>query len=840
MKKEKNNRENILIPMPIEDIMGDRFGRYSKYIIQDRALPDARDGLKPVQRRILYAMHNDGNTADKQYRKSAKTVGLVIGNYHPHGDSSVYEAMVRLSQNWKVRTPLIDMHGNNGSIDDDPAAAMRYTEARLSKISSTMMADIDKNTVEFIPNFDDTDQEPTVLPAMFPTLLVNGATGIAAGYATNIPPCNLTEVIQATIFRIMHEHSNLDSLMEILPGPDFPTGGIVQGKDGIKEAFQTGKGRVAIRAKVEIVENKTIDQLVITEIPYEVIKANLVRKMDDIRLSKEVDGILDIRDESDRNGLKIVVDIKKDLDSKLILNYFYKNTDLQVYYNYNMVAIVNKTPKQMGLLDLLDAFIDHRKEVVINRSKYELEKMEKRCHVLEGLMKAVSVMDEIIKIIRQSKDKKDSKDQLCNHFNFSDEQAEAIVTLRLYRLSSTDIVALREEFALLVNKIEEYKTILEDVNVLKLTIINELKQIVKDYPMPRKTIIEEKVEDIVIDKTSMIANERVMITVSKDGYTKRVSLRSFAATEGLTGLKESDELIGSMEVDTLDTLILFTSFGNYIYLPVYEIEEAKWRDVGLHVSSRVKIDPDDKIVNAIVIKNFDSYAWIVTISDNGMIKKTPIKQWDVQRNNKTFPAMKMKKGDVLVKAFLCYAHQEILVISKNGFITRYNSDLIPSTNTKSRGVKAMNFSKGDLISSSCVLPDENYNLFVLTNRGLMKRVRYHDIEKTSRVVKGEMICKKLKTNPYEIIDIKAVGAYDEIKFQDPNEIIIQAKDVPLMQKDATFSSVVDLSNAYIYEKQIEECLIVDVPNDENLMEDKTSETAKKSFENFELLDLFDE
>ena len=502
MKKKENTapvKEPSLVISPLEDIMGERFGRYSKYIIQERALPDARDGLKPVQRRILYAMYHDGNTFDHQHRKSAKTVGLVIGNYHPHGDSSVYDAMVRMSQDWKIRMPLIDMHGNNGSIDDDPAAAMRYTEARLAKIAGTMLEDIDKDTVLFAPNFDDTENEPTVLPARFPVLLVNGATGIAAGYATNIPPHNLSEVIDAAIYRMQRPKCSLEELMEILPGPDFPTGGIVMGKKGIVDAFTTGKGRIVIRARTEIVTGKTCNQIIIREIPYEVVKSSMVRKMDDIRLSREIEGIMDIRDETDRTGLRIVIDVKKDADPNVILNYFYKNTDLQIYYSYNMVSIVNKRPVQMGLIGMLDAFIAHREEVVLRRSRYLYNKMEERCHILEGLMKAVSIMDEVIAVIRQSKDKGDAKRNLTESFGFSETQAEAIVTLRLYRLTSTDIVALREEFAQLVNEMEMLKTILESETVLKSVLIKELREIKKEYADPRRSEIQAEVEEIVID-----------------------------------------------------------------------------------------------------------------------------------------------------------------------------------------------------------------------------------------------------------------------------------------------------------------------------------------------------
>ena len=754
MKKKENKapvKEPSLVISPLEEIMGERFGRYSKYIIQERALPDARDGLKPVQRRILYAMFHDGNTFDHQHRKSAKTVGLVIGNYHPHGDSSVYDAMVRMSQDWKIRMPLIDMHGNNGSIDDDPAAAMRYTEARLAKIAGTMLEDIDKDTVLFAPNFDDTENEPTVLPARFPVLLVNGATGIAAGYATNIPPHNLSEVIDAAILRMQRPKCTLEELMEILPGPDFPTGGIVMGKKGIVDAFTTGKGRIVIRARTEIVTGKTCNQIVIREIPYEVIKSSMVRKMDDIRLSREIEGIMDIRDETDRTGLRIVIDVKKDVDPNIILNYFYKNTDLQIYYSYNMVSIVNKRPVQMGLIGMLDAFIAHREEVVLRRSRYLYNKMEERCHILEGLMKAVSIMDEVIAVIRQSKDKGDAKRNLMDSFQFSETQAEAIVTLRLYRLTSTDIVALREEFAQLVNEMEMLRTILESETVLKSVLIKELKEIKKEYADPRRSEIQEEVEEIVIDKTAMIPNERVMITVSRDGYVKRVSLRSYSASDNaMTGLKEGDLLVGQLEVDTLDTLLLFTSKGNYAYLPVYQIDEAKWKDIGSHLNKYVSIDGDDKIINAILVKNFSSYAWIVTVSRRGQVKKTPVSQWQVQRNNKMMTAMNLKKDDAMIRAFVVYAHEDLIMISRSGWISRYSSDLVPSTGTKSQGVKALNLAKDDNLAAACSYGDERQSLWVLSDKGNMKRVKMSDVSITARPVKGEIVVKRLKTNPYHI------------------------------------------------------------------------------------------
>lgn len=846
MKKKENKapvKEPSLVISPLEEIMGERFGRYSKYIIQERALPDARDGLKPVQRRILYAMFHDGNTFDHQHRKSAKTVGLVIGNYHPHGDSSVYDAMVRMSQDWKIRMPLIDMHGNNGSIDDDPAAAMRYTEARLAKIAGTMLEDIDKDTVLFAPNFDDTENEPTVLPARFPVLLVNGATGIAAGYATNIPPHNLSEVIDAAILRMQRPKCTLEELMEILPGPDFPTGGIVMGKKGIVDAFTTGKGRIVIRARTEIVTGKTCNQIVIREIPYEVIKSSMVRKMDDIRLSREIEGIMDIRDETDRTGLRIVIDVKKDVDPNIILNYFYKNTDLQIYYSYNMVSIVNKRPVQMGLIGMLDAFIAHREEVVLRRSRYLYNKMEERCHILEGLMKAVSIMDEVIAVIRQSKDKGDAKRNLMDSFQFSETQAEAIVTLRLYRLTSTDIVALREEFAQLVNEMEMLRTILESETVLKSVLIKELKEIKKEYADPRRSEIQEEVEEIVIDKTAMIPNERVMITVSRDGYVKRVSLRSYSASDNaMTGLKEGDLLVGQLEVDTLDTLLLFTSKGNYAYLPVYQIDEAKWKDIGSHLNKYVSIDGDDKIMNAILVKNFSSYAWIVTVSLRGQVKKTPVSQWQVQRNNKMMTAMNLKKDDAMIRAFVVYAHEDLIMISRSGWISRYSSDLVPSTGTKSQGVKALNLAKDDCLAAACSYGDERQSLWVLSDKGNMKRVKMSDVSVTARPVKGEIVVKRLKTNPYHIAYCQCVQPYDSLILMDPQVQILQAKDVPMMSREATFSTPLELKPEWGLIKGIEEVRIVDHPvgEDEIPFEDYEEDGDEKVHSDVEMMSLFEE
>ena len=824
-KKKEVIDSTKYIPALLEDIMSDRFGRYAKYIIQERALPDARDGLKPVQRRILYAMYHDGNTWDHPYRKSAKTVGLVIGNYHPHGDTSVYDAMVRMSQDWKVRLPLIDMHGNNGSIDDDPAAAMRYTEVRLAKVTQVMEDDLDKDTVEMTPNFDDTENEPTVLPVPFPVMLVNGATGIAAGYATNMPPHNMKEVIDATIYRIQNPTCSLDEVMQLIPGPDFPTGAIVQGKQGIVDAFTTGKGRIVVRAKTEVVDAKTCKQILVTEIPYEVIKSELVKQMDEIRISKEIDGILDVRDESDRNGLRIVIDVRKDANIDLILNYFYKNTDLQIYYNYNNVAIIDQRPVQVGLLGLLDAFIEFRKDVVLRRSRYELKRMEDRCHIIEGLMKAVSILDEIIAEIRASKDKSDAKTRISQLFGFDEIQAEAIVSLRLYRLSNTDIMDLREEFAHLVNQIEETKAIIENEKILKSVISKELRTVKETYGDDRKTKIEDQVSEIVIDRTSMIQSEKVVVTVSRDGYVKRVSMRSFTASEGtVTGKKEGDELIGSIPCDTLDTLLLFTSKGNYAYLPVWQIEEAKWKDNGMHLNKVIRIDGDDKIQNVILVNNFDTYAWIVTIASNGLIKKTPVKDWMIQRNSRVTTAMNIASNAELSAAFVCYEGQDVVLVSKDGYAAKYALTDIPSTGVKSKGVKGLNLAKGDILTSGCAVNKDTTALFFMTKSGNMKRVKLSDIQEGNRPVKGSLIAKKVKSNPQEIIYVNVISSYDVLHFFNGKEDVeLKASDIPLKATDSLFASPLELKGEWYKQKEIEECRIMDKPlveaNDEKVHED---------------------
>ncbi|EAG7136839.1 DNA topoisomerase IV subunit A, partial [Listeria monocytogenes] len=581
-----SNPEQHIQDLALEEVMGDRFGRYSKYIIQERALPDVRDGLKPVQRRILFAMNVEGNTAEKGFRKSAKTVGNVIGNYHPHGDSSVYEAMVRMSQDWKVRNMLIEMHGNNGSVDGDPPAAMRYTEARLSPISAELLRDIEKETVDFIPNFDDTSSEPTVLPARFPNLLVNGSTGISAGYATDIPPHNLTEIIEAVIKRLDNPLSTTDDIMKIVKGPDFPTGGIIQGIDGIRKAYQTGKGRVVVRSKTEIEDIRGgRKQITIHEIPYEVNKANLVKRMDELRIEKKIEGISEVRDETDRTGLRIAVELKKDANAEGVLNYLFKNTDLQVSYNFNMVAINKKRPELMGIIPMLDAYIEHQKEIITKRSEYDIRKARARQHILEGLIKALSILDEVIKLIRGSKDKRDAKLNLQTKYDFSEKQAEAIVSLQLYRLTNTDIHELQSEAKSLAEQISVLEKILGDEAELIAVLKEELAEIKKKYKTARRTEVQAEITEIKIDTEVLVANEDVIVSVTKEGYVKRTSQRSYAASNGAElAMKEADHAVFIQKMNSLDSLLLFTSKGNFIYRPVHELPDIRWKNLGDHVS----------------------------------------------------------------------------------------------------------------------------------------------------------------------------------------------------------------------------------------------------------------
>lgn len=745
--------EQNIQELSLEAVMGERFGRYSKYIIQERALPDIRDGLKPVQRRILFAMHEDKNTFDKPFRKSAKSVGNVMGNFHPHGDSSIYEAMVRLSQDWKLREPLIEMHGNNGSMDGDPPAAMRYTEARLSMIAAEMLKDIDKKTVDMVLNFDDTEYEPTVLPARFPNLLVNGATGISAGYATEIPTHNLDETIQATIYLMKHPEASLEELMQFIKGPDFPTGGILQGLDGIKKAYETGRGRAMLRAKTAIEDLRGgKSSLVVTEIPYEVNKAVLVKKIDEIRLLKKVEGIAEVRDESDRDGLRIVIELKKNANAEGILNYLFKNTDLQISYNFNMVAIDHMRPKHVGLKHILTSYLEHQRAVTTKRTEFDLNKAKQREHIVIGLIKALSILDQVIKVIRASKNRKDATKNLVQQFDFTEKQADAIVALQLYRLTNTDVTELENEASTLKQAIAKYEKILSDPKELDKVIRQELQTIAKKYASPRKTEIQAKIASLKIETEVLVAQEDVIVQISREGYVKRSSLRSFNASDANdNGLREDDEPVLQTTVNTLDHLFIFTNKGNVIYRPVHEITEARFKDTGEHLSQTVGLDVDERVIFAKVFKSLDEPGNFVFATKEGFIKQTALVDLKPGRTYKSrasrYITLKAPTDEV-ISLYYTTENKQLVCVSYNGYGLRYDLAEVPTTGARAAGVKCMDLRDDTLVS--VLLADEQSALGVLTTRGSFKKMKVTEIPMTSRARRGVQILRELKSKPHRV------------------------------------------------------------------------------------------
>ncbi|WP_083988345.1 DNA topoisomerase IV subunit A [Streptococcus pneumoniae] len=746
--------------MSLEDIMGERFGRYSKYIIQDRALPDIRDGLKPVQRRILYSMNKDSNTFDKSYRKSAKSVGNIMGNFHPHGDSSIYDAMVRMSQNWKNREILVEMHGNNGSMDGDPPAAMRYTEARLSEIAGYLLQDIEKKTVPFAWNFDDMEKEPTVLPAAFPNLLVNGSTGISAGYATDIPPHNLAEVIDAAVYMIDHPTAKIDKLMEFLPGPDFPTGAIIQGRDEIKKAYETGKGRVVVRSKTEIEKLKGgKEQIVITEIPYEINKANLVKKIDDVRVNNKVAGIAEVRDESDRDGLRIAIELKKDANTELVLNYLFKYTDLQINYNFNMVAIDNFTPRQVGIVPILSSYIAHRREVILARSRFDKEKAEKRLHIVEGLIRVISILDEVIALIRASENKADAKENLKVSYDFTEEQAEAIVTLQLYRLTNTDVVVLQEEEAELREKIAMLAAIIGDERTMYNLMKKELREVKKKFATPRLSSLEDTAKAIEIDTASLIAEEDTYVSVTKAGYIKRTSPRSFAAsTLEEIGKRDDDRLIFVQSAKTTQHLLMFTSLGNVIYRPIHELADIRWKDIGEHLSQTItNFETNEEILYVEVLDQFDDATTYFAATRLGQIKRVERKEFTPWRTyrSKSVKYAKLKDDTDQIVAVAPIKLDDVVLVSQNGYALRFNIEEVPVVGAKAAGVKAMNLKEDDVLQSGFICNTSSF--YLLTQRGSLKRVSIEEILATSRAKRGLQVLRELKNKPHRVFLAGAVA-----------------------------------------------------------------------------------
>lgn len=786
-KKIEENIVEKIYDYTLEEIMGDRFGRYAKSIIQDRALPDVRDGLKPVQRRILWSMYESHNTYDKPFRKSAKAVGDIMGHYHPHGDSSIYDALVRLSQRWKMREPLVEIHGNNGSIDGDGPAASRYTEARLSKIANVMLSDINKDAVKMTLNYSDEDLEPTVLPAHFPALLVNGSTGISAGYATNIPPHNLAEVIDATIKRIDSPNCKLDTILEIIKGPDFPTGGVVEGKDGLIQAYTTGKGKVVLKANYEIIEEKGKKQILIKEIPYEVLKEQLKKKIEDIKSDKKIDGIVDVIDESDRTNMaRLVIELKKDADANLIINYLLKNTDLQINYNFNVVAIDNKRPKTLGLLEILDAFILHKEEVVINRSKFDLEHSKKRLHIVEGFIKALDILDEVIKTIRKSKNKADAIENLVKEYLFTTEQATAIVMMQLYKLTNTDVTDLQNEHANLLELIKYLTSVINDESVLKGVMKDELRSIKKEFATPRRTIIKDEITEIKIDELSMIPKEDFIVSVSKSGYIKKLSVKVYNANnETEYVLKEKDYLIGLYKINNIDTIILITNLGNYCYLPVRDITECKYKDIGKHISSYIPLSEGETIIASFGIKNFDSRT-ITLFSKDGLVKQTELSNLPVTRYSKPMTIFKLKDNDEVVSASI--NDGVVYIVTENGFALKFNKEEIPVVGLKTSGVKGIKLVSDSVVSAFVTNENHEY-ITIFTDKNTAKRVKLEEIDYSKRSLKGDNILHSPKSKKYKITECYAGSSKTNYGLIREETETIKSSDISIMDKSSTGSTI---------------------------------------------------
>ncbi len=806
----------------LEEIMGDRFSKYAKEIILDRAIPDVRDGLKPVQRRILYAMYKAGNTWDKGYIKCAATVGDVLGKFHPHGDSSVYDAMVRMSQWWKQNSILVDIHGNNGSMDGDQAAAYRYTEAKLAHISKELLGDLEKDTVKWAPNFDDRFLEPTVLPAKFPNLLVNGANGISAGYATNIPPHNLGEIIDATIKRIDSPNCRLDTILEIVKGPDFPTGAIVEGKQGIIDAFTTGRGKVIVKSKTEFKKEKGKEQIIITEIPFDVNKAALVQKIDSLRIDKKIDGISEVRDETDREGLRIAIDLKSGANKEFILNYLLKNTDLQISYNYNMVAIVNRTPKTLGIIPILDAYINHFTEVITNRTKFDLAAYQKEFNIVSGLIKAISILDEVIKTIRSSKNKSDAKVNLVDKYDFTTEQAEAIVMLQLYKLTNTDVVVLEERSEKLKELIKECEKILNDENELKSVMKSELREIKKQYATPRKTEIKSEITEIKIDELDMISKDDFIVCISKTGYVKKISLKSYNSsnTQELPAVKENDYIEGFYKINNIDTIVLFTNLGNFLYLPVRDIQEAKYKDLGTHISNYIKVSDDEKIIRTIGVDKFDD-TLITAVTKNGMIKKMRLKDFAVSRYSKPITMFKLKDDDEVV-SISNNSGKDTVIVTNNGYALRFNTDEIPEFGLKAGGVKAIKLSEDDAVSSAFVISENKEYLAIFTDKNTAKRIKVEDIEMSSRAKKGSLIIKSPKSKKYSIFKVFNISSKSIVGIVDGTIGYLKSSDINIMDKQSVGS--------VITKKNIDNIFVVTKLKEIKSSELKEKETKKETSE----------
>ena len=769
MAKKKDAVEELIVENistePLENVMSDRYATYAKYVIQDRAIPDVRDGLKPVQRRIIFSMYKSGNTFNKPTRKCAHTVGAVMGTFHPHGDSSIYEALARMSQDWKMRYPLINFQGNNGSIDGDQPAAYRYTESRLSELSNELVRDIDKNTVDMQLNFDDTELEPIVLPSRFPNLFLNGTEGIAVALATEIPPHNLRELVEATIYRIGHKNATVEDLLQFVQGPDFPGGGIIYRSEGLKNIYLSGRGKIEIAAKTQIVHQKDLTQIVITEIPYKVVKSQLVYEIDKIIHSKAVSGMIEIRDESDWKGIRIVIDCKKDAKVDLLVKYLMNKTPLLTGYSANIVAIVDGSPKTLNLLDYIDAYIAHQDEVVLRKSKFDLAKFSDRLHIVNGLITASLNINEVVDIIRKSKDKADSKVNLMKRFEFSNEQAEAIVTMPLYKLSHTDEEILLKEKATLEKDIETLKGIIEDPNKLNRVIIKDLRAIADKYGDERRTQIEDKVGFEPIDKRQLIAREEYMIAVTRDGYVKRSSIKSYKGSgdNALPGLKAGDELVNYGSAFTTDYLICFTNLGNYACVPIHKLTENRWKDEGTHLNTFVNLAPGEKILKAMSINAFRNDIFLIFLTKFGQIKRMAISSLDSNKHSRPVRCMRLLSGDEIASIQITTGNSDLLVFTSNGNASMFNENDLTVLGNKAGGVKSFpNLGKNSLVALLSFEEGEKSKFVVLSDKGHQRVLDNNRFVRTNRLGKPQIAMPSFKGDVHKIVTVLKVKDKSEI------------------------------------------------------------------------------
>ena len=844
----------------IEDVMSEGFGRYSKYVLQERAVPDVRDCLKPVQRRILYTMILENNVSSKPTRKCARTVGAVIGRFHPHGDTSVYEAMVRMSQDWKMRYPLIDFQGNNGSIDGDGPAAYRYTEARLSELSDLMIQELNKQTVDMQLNFDDQEFEPVVLPSRFPNLLVNGTQGIAIGSSTDIPPHNLCEVIDAINYRISHKNCTTEELMEFIKGPDFPTGGIIKDVKDLPNMYETGHGSFKLWCKTEIdTSNKEINQILITEIPWGKDKSELVNNIVKCKYANKLDAILEVRDETDKEGLKIALDLKKDSDPNNILNFLLSKGVLCSTIKFNTLVIDHNRPLVASLAEMIDCYIEHQVDVITRRSTFDLNKAKSRLHIVEGLIKACSIIDDVVQTIKQSKDKSDARTQIIARFSFSELQAEAILNLQLYRLSNLDILGLKNEEIELNKTIAYLEGLLNSSTKMNNLIKSELTKVKDKYGDPRRTLIEEQNTSFEVDKLALILKEEVMVSFTRDGYIKRSQLKSYKSSgESLPNIKLGDVVKGILKANTTDTLLLFTNFGNFVSVPVYKLREMKWKDEGTHINDLSTLAPNEKIIAGINVSDFKHGVYVVMLSKTGQIKRTPLYQFDVTKTNKPSKCFKLLNDDEMVDAKVCCGNTTVVILADNGSVSSFDESEVKTVGIKAGGIKGIKLDKDCkyVVSLVTLEPQERVNLLAVSDKQGVRIVDSNNLKITARLGAKQNLFKSFKSDPQVGIYFSKLGRKEEntklnILFENQQVVEVDLDDIKVMPFDNYLKNNLNIDNPFnivdIYSLNVPsvnkdtktyEPLIKD--EIEEIIETKLKEEKEEPYEKISLFDFIDD